>query len=74
MVKLITGKSKEYPKINFGVDRNLICVKRMVQLINDRLLYPLNDADITGWPSGSAKVHTWLYHIYKQFLDELLKS
>lgn len=48
MVKLITGKSKEYPEIHFDVDRNLICVNMMVQFMNARLLYPWNDADVAG--------------------------
>lgn len=31
--------------MNFSVDRNLICIKMMVQVINDRMLYLLNGAD-----------------------------
>lgn len=41
----ITRKNKECPEINFSIDRNLIYVKLMVQIISDRMLYPSIGAD-----------------------------
>ena len=37
--KQTAGNNKEYPEIDFSVGRNLIYVKMMVKVINDRMFY-----------------------------------